>query len=75
MSMASPPAWTRNTNLFIALGHRPITIYTYTNTNKGIYVLVHGYTYNIYEPGHEKTCFCPMRTTKAQISLRIGAVC
>ena len=22
-----------------------------------------------YEPRHEKTCFCPMRTTKAQISL------
>ena len=26
------------------------------------------------EPRHEKTCFCPMRTTKAQISLRIRAV-
>ena len=28
----------------------------------------------IDEPHHEKTCFCPMRTTKAQISLRIHAV-
>ena len=27
-----------------------------------------------YEPRHEKTCFCHMRTTKAQISLRIRAV-
>ena len=26
------------------------------------------------EPRQEKTCFCPMRTTKAQISLRIRAV-
>ena len=26
------------------------------------------------EPRHEKTCFCHMRTTKAQISLRIRAV-
>ena len=24
-----------------------------------------------YEPRHEKTCFCHIRTTKAQISLRI----
>ena len=24
-----------------------------------------------YEPRHEKTCFCPMQTTKAQISLHI----
>ena len=28
----------------------------------------------LYEPCHEKTCFCHMRTTKAQISLRIRAV-
>ena len=28
----------------------------------------------INEPCHEKTCFCHMRTTKAQISLRIRAV-
>ena len=28
-----------------------------------------------YEPRHEKTCFCHMRTTKAQISLRIRAGC
>ena len=28
----------------------------------------------IYKPGHDKTCLCPMRTTKAQISLRIRAV-
>ena len=28
----------------------------------------------IYEPRREKTCFCHMRTTKAQISLRIRAV-
>ena len=27
-----------------------------------------------YEPRHEKTCFCHMRITKAQISLRIRAV-
>ena len=27
-----------------------------------------------YEPHHEKPCFCPMRTTKVQISLRIRAV-
>ena len=27
-----------------------------------------------HEPRHEKTCFCHMRTTKAQISLRIRAV-
>ena len=27
-----------------------------------------------YEPRHEKTCFMPVRTTKAQISLRIRAV-
>ena len=26
------------------------------------------------EPHHEKTCLCHMRTTKAQISLRIRAV-
>ena len=25
-----------------------------------------------YEPRHEETGFCPMRTTKAQISLRIN---
>ena len=24
-----------------------------------------------YEPRHDKTCFCHMRTTKAQISLRL----
>ena len=28
----------------------------------------------IMEPRHEKTCLCHMRITKAQISLRIGAV-
>ena len=28
----------------------------------------------LFEPHHEKTCFCLMRTTKAQISLRICAV-
>ena len=28
----------------------------------------------LYEPRHEKTCFCPMQTTKVQISLRIHAV-
>ena len=28
----------------------------------------------LYEPCHEKTCFCHMRTTKAQISLHIRAV-
>ena len=28
----------------------------------------------MYEPHHEKTCFCHMRTTKAQISLRIRAI-
>ena len=27
-----------------------------------------------YEPCHKKTCFCNMRTTKAQISLRIRSV-
>ena len=27
-----------------------------------------------YEPCHDKTCFCHMRTTKAQISLHIRAV-
>ena len=27
-----------------------------------------------YEPHHEKTCLCHMRTTKAQISLRICTV-
>ena len=27
------------------------------------------------EPRHQKACFCHMRTTKAQISLRIHAVC
>ena len=27
-----------------------------------------------YESRHEKTCLCHMRTTKAQISLRIRAV-
>ena len=34
--------------------------------------------FNIYntinEPRHEKTCYCHMRTTKAQISLHIRAV-
>ena len=29
---------------------------------------------NTIEPHHEKTCLCLMRTTKAQISLRIRAV-
>ena len=33
----------------------------------------HGLSIN-FELRHEKTCFCPMRTTKAQISLRIRAV-
>ena len=28
----------------------------------------------LYEPYHEKTCLCHMRTTKVQISLRISAV-
>ena len=28
----------------------------------------------LYEPRHDKTCFCHMRTTKMQISLRICAV-
>ena len=28
----------------------------------------------IYEPSHEKTCLCHMRTTKAQISQRIRTV-
>ena len=28
----------------------------------------------INEPHHDKTCFCYMQTTKAQISLRIRAV-
>ena len=27
------------------------------------------------ESHHEKTCLCHLRTTKAQISLRISAVC
>ena len=27
-----------------------------------------------YQPRHDKTCFCHIRTTKAQISLRIRAV-
>ena len=26
--------------------------------------------FRIFEPRHEKTCFCHMRTTKAQISLK-----
>ena len=30
--------------------------------------------WDAYEPRHEKTCLCHMRTTKAQISLRIRAV-
>ena len=29
---------------------------------------------NTFKPHHEKTCLCHMRTTKAQISLRICAV-
>ena len=29
---------------------------------------------NLFEPGHEKTSLCHMRTTKAQISLHIRAV-
>ena len=29
---------------------------------------------NRYEPSHEKTCVCQLRTTKVQISLRIRAV-
>ena len=29
----------------------------------------------LFEPRHEKTCLCHMRTTKAQISLRIRGVC
>ena len=33
-----------------------------------------GLIYDIIEPHHEKTCLCHMRTTKAQISLRIRAV-
>ena len=28
----------------------------------------------VYEPCHQKTCFCHMRTTKVQISLRIREV-
>ena len=28
----------------------------------------------MYEPRHEKTCFCHMQTTKVKISLRIHAV-
>ena len=28
----------------------------------------------LFEPRHEKICFCHMRTTKAQISLLIRAV-
>ena len=28
---------------------------------------------SLYEPCHDKTCFCHVRTTKAQISLRICA--
>ena len=28
----------------------------------------------VYEPRHEKTCLCHMRTTKAQISLRIRSL-
>ena len=31
-------------------------------------------SFRITEPRHEKTCLCHMRTTKAQISLRIRAV-
>ena len=29
---------------------------------------------NTYEPSHGKACLCPMRTTKAQISLRIHSL-
>ena len=29
---------------------------------------------SVFEPCHEKTCLCHMRTTKVQISLRIRAV-
>ena len=31
-------------------------------------------TVNPFEPSHEKTCLCHMRTTKTQISLRIRAI-
>ena len=36
--------------------------------------LLHTDSSSTNEPRHEKTCFCHMRTTKAQISLRIRAV-
>ena len=33
------------------------------------------YVCTIIEPRHKKTCLCHMRTTKAQISLRIRLCC
>ena len=41
-----------------------------TNNNNST---AHCFAYLIYEPRHEKTCLCHMRTTKAQISMRIRA--
>ena len=41
------------------------------NSNEVCLILA---VFNSYELRHEKTCFCHMQTTKAQISLRIRAV-
>ena len=53
----------------------------YKNISEHFYVCILKISFNLLnsslcqnEPRHEKTCFYHMRTTKAQISLRIRAV-
>ena len=43
---------------------------------QGVFLLFFGFSQHIrlFEPRHEKSCLCHVRTTKVQISLRIRAV-
>ena len=46
---------------------------SFVSASKQLDTLVLDMLQILFEPRHEKTCFCPMRTTKAQISLRGSA--
>ena len=67
------------TYLFDHMHEKNCTIHTFKNSTHLVWLLGKIHTLSIevldrYEPCHEKTCLCHMRTTKAQISLRICAV-
>ena len=60
-------------SLYCLLGYRPLDQALDLRRLTLLHVANVIYT-DVHELRHEKTCLCHMRTTKAQISLRVRAV-